>query len=117
MEEWQAERDKEWKRFNVKNDEHWRENARLDGQRDKRVGALEDFGRMLSPQIEALWNVQNAWAQSIMVGPREWAATWGELVQKRPAMPDPLQTISPPPSQQPKIRPLPSAHVSDEKGE
>ncbi len=117
MEEWQAERDKEWKRFNVKNDERWRENARLDGQRDKRVGALEGFVRMLPPQIEALWNVQNAWAQSIMVGPREWAATWGELVQKRPAMPDPLQTVSPPPSQQPKIRPLPSAQVSDEKGE
>jgi chromosome segregation ATPase len=117
MEEWQAERDKDWKRFNVNNDERWRENARLGDQRDKRVGALEDFSRLIAPQVEALWGVQDAWAQSIMVGPREWVSTWGELVKKRPAMPEPLKKVAPPPSQQPKIRPLPSAQAPEEKGE
>jgi hypothetical protein len=117
MEEWQAERDKEWKRFNVGNDERWRENARLNGQRDARLDAVENFARMLAPQVNALWEVQDTWARSIMVGPREWVATWEELTQKRPAMPDPLPSISPPPSQLPKIRPLPSAQTDEQEGE
>jgi chromosome segregation ATPase len=116
MEEWQAERDKEWKRFNVGNDERWRENSRLNGQRDTRLDAVANFARMLAPQVNALWEVQDTWAQSIMVGPREWVATWEELTQKRPAMPDPLPSVSPPPSQLPKIRPLPSAQTDEQEG-
>ena len=116
LEEWQAEREKEWRRFNVDNDEHWRENARLNEQRAVRIKAVEEFLRMLPPQIDALWAVHDAWAQSIMVGPREWVVTWDELIQKRPAMPEPLKSITSPSSQLPKIRPLPSAQANEKKG-
>jgi chromosome segregation ATPase len=115
MEEWQAEREKEWKRFNVGNDERWRENARLNERRNTRLSAVENFARMLAPQVNALWEVQATWAQSIMIGPREWVATWEELAQKRPAMPDPLPSATPPPSQLPKIRPLPSAQADEQE--
>jgi DNA repair exonuclease SbcCD ATPase subunit len=115
LEEWQAEREKEWKHFRVENEERWRENTRLNEKRDHRIGSSEEYAKMLTPQIDALWNVQEAWAQSIMVGPREWMATWDELAKQRPAMPEPLQPAPSAPPQQPKIRPLPSVQAAQEE--
>jgi DNA repair exonuclease SbcCD ATPase subunit len=119
MEEWQTEREKERERFRVDNDERWRENARLNERRDALIKAIEEYLSMLSSQIKALWEVLEAWAQSVMIGPREWSATWDKLVKQRPPMAEPPQSVSPLPSQAPKIRPLPSAQAvrEEEKGE
>jgi chromosome segregation ATPase len=115
MEEWQTEREKERDLFEVGNEERWRENARLNEKRDARLAAGEKYMQMLTPQIEALWQVHEAWAQSIMIGPREWMATWDELAKQRPSMPVPLKSVPAPPSPMPKIRPLPSAQTSQEE--
>ncbi len=117
MEEWQTERQKEWDRFKLDSDERWRENARFNEKRHARVEAIEEFVRTLRAHIEALWGVQEAWAQSIMVGPREWASTWSELAKKRPSMPEPLKPIARAPEEKPKIRPLPSTKTAIDDGE
>jgi hypothetical protein len=71
---------------------------------------LKIFVRGLRVQLEALWKVHEAWAESVMIGPREWVATWGEIAKSRPPMPEPLKPVSiAPPDDMPKIRPLPSA--------
>lgn len=115
MEEWQAERAKEWSRFKLGNDERWRENARLNEKRHARVEAVEEFARELRSHVKALWAVQEAWAESVMIGPREWAATWGELAKQRPPLPEPPRPVSLAPEQMPKIRPLPSARAAKEE--
>jgi hypothetical protein len=117
MEEWQTEREKEWDLFKVGNEERWRENVRLGEKRDARLEAGEKYMQMLTPQVEALWRVHEAWAQSIMIGPREWMATWDELVKQRPPTPAPLKSTPAPPAPMPKIRPLPSAQTSQEEAE
>lgn len=114
MEEWQAEREKETKRFTVDNEERWRESARLNERREARVKAVEEFVLMLPAPIAALWEAFEAWTQSFMIGPREWAASWAQLVEQRPPMPEPLKPVPPAPSQLPKIRPLPSAQAAEE---
>lgn len=114
LEEWQTERDKGWERFRLDNNERWRENARLNEKRHSRIEAIEEFVRLFIPQIEALWDIPQAWAESIMIGPREWLATWSELAKQRPPMPEPLKKISLTPQDMPKIRPLPSAQAAKE---
>jgi DNA repair exonuclease SbcCD ATPase subunit len=114
MEEWQAEREKETRHFTVDNEERWRESSRLNERRDARVKAVEEFVRMLPAPIEALWETFEAWTQSFMIGPREWAASWAKLVEQRPPMPESLKPVTPAPSQLPKIRPLPSAQAAEE---
>ncbi len=108
QEEWQTDQEKEWSRFKLENEEHWRENQRLNEKRDARVSAIEEHLLLIPPQFEALWEVQEAWAQSIMVGPREWVATWNKLTEKRPPVPEPLKSPSHEPPKASKIRPLPS---------
>ena len=119
MEEWQAEREKERKHFQVANDERWRDNARRAEKRDARLNATEEYLGALAVQVGALWDVQEAWAQSIMIGPREWLATWDGLVKQRPVLSAPPEPDMPTPSELPKIRPLPSAQAEEEeeKGE
>ncbi len=117
MEEWQAEREKERKLFQVENDERWRENARLDERRDARLRAGEEYMQMLASQVEALWDVQEAWTESVMVSSREWMATWGEHLKQRPPMPEPLKLPPIAPKQASKIRPLPSAQAAKEEQE
>jgi chromosome segregation ATPase len=118
LEEWQAERDKEWERFKLDHEERWRENARFNEKRHKHIEIIEQFVRELVPQIEALWDIPEAWADSIMIGPREWLATWGELAKQRPPMPEPLKKTSiVPQDDTPKIRPLPSSHASEPEDE
>jgi chromosome segregation ATPase len=117
MEEWQAEREKERKLFQVENDERWRENARFSDRRDARLRAGEEYMQMLASQVEALWDVQEAWAESVMVSSREWMATWGEHLKQRPSMPEPLKLPPIAPKQAPKIRPLPSAQATQEEQE
>jgi len=110
LEEWQNEREKEWERFKLDSEERWRENARLNERRHARIEAVEGFVRKLLDHIDALWDVHEAWAQSIMIGPREWAATWSELAKQRPPLPEPLKPVSiAPPDDLPRIRPLPAA--------
>jgi len=118
MEEWHTERHKEWDRFRLENDERWRENARFNERRSSHVQAIEDYVVQLPPQIHALWEVQEAWVQAFMTGPREWTATWNKLVKQRPPMPESLKTAARKPENLPKIRPLPSAQSprDDEKG-
>jgi chromosome segregation ATPase len=112
-EEWQNEREKEWERFKLDSVERWRENARINERRHARIEAIEEFVRKLLDQIDALWDVHEAWAQSIMIGPREWTSTWSELAKQRPPLPEPLKSVSiAPPEDLPKIRPLPAARSS-----
>ena len=118
LEEWQTEREKESERFKLDNVERWRESARLNERRHTRLETIEAYVREISAQVEALWEFPEAWADSIMVGPREWLATWDALAKKRPPMPDPLKPASlAPPEDTPRIRPLPSAHETDEDHE
>jgi chromosome segregation ATPase len=113
LEEWQTEREKAWQRFRLDHDERWRENARFNEKRHTRLAFIESYVRELSAQIEALWDVSEAWAESIMIGPREWLSTWGDLVKQRPPMPEPLKlTAAAPPEDLPKIRHLPSAQAA-----
>jgi len=115
MEEWQAERAKEWSRFKLDNDERWRENARLNEKRHARVETVEEFARALRSQVKALWAVHEEWAESVMASSRGWATTWGELVKQRPPLPEPPKQVSVAPEQLPKIRPLPSAQAAQEE--
>lgn len=117
MEEWQTERQKQWDRFKLDSDERWRENARFNEQRHARLEAVEQFVRQIAPQIEALWDVHKAWAESFMVGPREWASTWSELVKQRPPMPEPPKPVTIVPVEMPKIKPLPSAQATEDREE
>lgn len=117
MEEWQTARQKEWERFKLGSDERWRENARFNEQRHARLELVEDSMRKLLPQIDALWSVHDAWAQAFMVGPREWAAKWGELAKQRPPMPEPLKPVTLVPPDMPKIKPLPSARAAKDDEE
>jgi chromosome segregation protein len=114
QEEWHSERQKEWERFKLEHEERWRENARLNEKRHSRLEAVEQFVRELRTQIEALWEIPEAWAESFMIGPREWAATWGELAKQRPSMPEPLKPVSVAPEEKPRIRRLPSAQPDQE---
>ena len=107
MEEWQTEREKQWDRFKLENDERWRENVRLNEKRFTQVQTLEEYVLQLTPQIQRLWEVQEAWAQAYMVGPREWIAAWDQMVKQRPTMPESFRSISRKPDKMPKIRPLP----------
>jgi chromosome segregation ATPase len=109
METWQSDREKEWERFRLQHEERWKENARFNEKRHRRLEALEEYIKLLREQIEALWEIPDAWAQAIMVGPREWLATWSELAKARPPMPEPLKSNPLAPEPKPKIRPLPSA--------
>jgi chromosome segregation ATPase len=114
LEESQTEREKAWERFKLDNVERWRENARFNERRHARVEIIEAYVREIAAQIEALWDVPEAWADTVMVGPREWLATWDALVKKRPPMPEPLKPASlAPPDDMPRIRPLPSAHATE----
>jgi len=112
QEEWQTDREKEWNRFKLENEEHWRENQRLNEKRDDRVNAIEEHLLLIPPQLEALWAVQEAWAQSIMIGPREWVATWNKLNEKRPKVLEPLKPPTHEPPKSSKIRPLPSVQAA-----
>jgi DNA repair exonuclease SbcCD ATPase subunit len=119
VEEWHTERQKEWDRFRLENDERWRENARFNERRSAHVQAIENYLLQLSPQVQALWEVQEAWVQAFMVGPREWTATWDKLIKQRPPMPESFKAVARKPENLPKIRPLPSAQSpkDDEQGE
>lgn len=118
QEEWQTERQKESERFKLDHEERWRENARLNERRHTRLEAAEEYVRELAAQVEGLWDVSEAWAESIMIGPREWLATWGELANKRRSMPEPLKPATlAPHDDMPRIQPLPSAHESGLEGE
>jgi chromosome segregation ATPase len=118
MEEWQAEQEKGWERFKLEHDERWRENARFNEKRFSQIQGIEEVLRGLREQIEALWEIPEAWAESFMIGPREWASTWGELASQRPAMPEPLKPASSiVPEQKPMIRPLPSARGGEKPEE
>ncbi len=115
MEEWQTDRTKEIERFKLDSDERWRENARFNEKRYARLEAVEEYLRAITAQVEAMWEVHEAWAQSIVVGAREFSAIWGGLTKQRPPMPEPLKAVSlAPPEDLPKIRPLPSAEASEQ---
>jgi hypothetical protein len=117
MEEWQTEREKEWERFKLDTDERWRENARVSDKREARMSGVEEFLRQLSPQIDALWEIPEAWSQFLVSVPGEWMATWDEMASQRPPMPEPLKSPPVAPSQMPKIRPLPSTQDTTEQEE
>jgi DNA repair exonuclease SbcCD ATPase subunit len=118
LEAWQNEREKERERFKLDNEERWRENAHFNEKRHARLEAIEAYLRELNLQIEALWDIHEAWAESIMIGPREWLATWSELAKQRPAMPELPKPVSlAPPEDLPKIRPLPSAKTTHQDEE
>jgi hypothetical protein len=118
LEEWQAEREKEWERFKLDHDERWRENSRFNEKRHARLEDVERYVRELTDQVGALWDIPEAWAESIMIGPREWLATWDQLAKQRPAMPEPIKPTSPKVSEDlPKIRPLPSAKSTRDETE
>ncbi len=88
LEEWQAERARDWKHFTVLNDERWRENARHTQKIVSRISAIESHLPTLYDQIQALWEVEETWAQTFMVGPREWLAHWNDLVKRRIPTPE-----------------------------
>jgi chromosome segregation ATPase len=118
LEEWQTGREKEWERFKLNHDERWRENSRFNEKRHARLEAVAEFTRELTGQIEALWDIPEAWTDSIMIGPREWLATWDELTKQRPVMPEPIKPVSRTmPEDLPKIRPLPSAQTTQDEEE
>ncbi len=88
LEEWQAERARDWKHFTVLNDERWRENARHTEKIMSHISAIKSHLPTLYDQIQALWEVEETWAQTFMVGPREWLAHWNDLVKRRIPTPE-----------------------------
>jgi len=88
LEEWQAARAREWKHFTVLNEEKWRENARHTEKIVSRISAVESHLPTLYGQVQALWEIEEAWAQTFMAGPREWLAHWNDLVKRRVPTPE-----------------------------
>jgi DNA repair exonuclease SbcCD ATPase subunit len=119
MEEWQAEREKERKLFQLSNEERWRDNGRHNERRDAQIETSEKNVQTLSRHVKALWDMQETWAQSVMISSGEWMATREEYVKGCPPLPEPLKPVPSAPSQAPEIRPLPSVQAAkeEEKGE
>lgn len=91
LEDWLTEREKEWERFRMRDDERWQENSRIQIKRDARVDGVEEQFPPIYGQIKLLWEVQEAWARAFSLVPREWTDTWNELAKRRPPMPEPIK--------------------------
>lgn len=86
MEEFVTEQEKRWNRFSVESDEKWNAHERIHRPIPERLEALDAKFKPIYEQLDALWDIQEAWEKLAVATARDWRSTFGELVQRRKAL-------------------------------
>lgn len=83
IEELVTEQEKRWTRFTTEADEKWNAHERIHRPIPERIEAVDVKFKPIYEQLDALWEIQEAWEKVPMTVAREWRATYNELAQQR----------------------------------
>ncbi len=86
MEEFAIEQEKRWKRFVTESDEKWNTHERIHRPIPERMEALDAKFKPIYEQLDALWEIQEAWEKMPVNMARDWRSAYGELAQRRKAL-------------------------------
>ncbi len=83
LEEFIIEQEKRWKRFITEADEKWNAHERIHRPISERLEGLDTKFAPIYEQLEALWEIHEAWSKLQRATTREWVESYGELAQRR----------------------------------